>query len=324
MKILFQKILVTGGAGFIGSNFLLEMVPRYPRISFINMDKLTYAADLSNLERIDGSSNYLFIRGDISDAEAVNNVVNEGVDAIINFAAESHVDRSIVSPLQFAATNITGCLNLLEAARRVRIKKFVQVSTDEVYGSLAKGGFFTETSPLAPNNPYSASKASADCLTRAYHRTYGLNACITRSVNNYGPYQHREKFIPVVVYRALRDEPIPVYGDGMQVRDWLFVQDHCRALERVLFDGKPGEIYNISAEEERTNLELAGSILHIMGKSPSLLNFVADRPGHDRRYAVKAEKIKQELGWEPKCVLELALQKTVEWYLYKYRSELPH
>jgi dTDP-glucose 4,6-dehydratase len=321
---LFQKILVTGGAGFIGSNFLVELVPRYPMIHFVNMDKLTYAADLANLKEVDGSSNYSFIKGDISDGKTVNNVVKEGVDAIINFAAESHVDRSIASPNQFAVTNIYGCLNLLEAARGVRIKKFVQVSTDEVYGSLDREGFFVETTALAPNNPYSASKAAADCLTRAYYRTYGLNVCITRSVNNYGPHQHREKFIPNVIYHALRDEPIPIYGDGMHVRDWLFVQDHCRALERVLFHGKPGEVYNISTEEERTNLELAGSILHIMGKSPSLLNFVADRPGHDRRYAIKAEKIKKDLGWEPRCVLELALRKTVEWYLGKYKPELSY
>ncbi len=318
---MFQKVLVTGGAGFIGSHFLLEMVPRYPRIHFINIDKLTYAADLQNLKAIDKSSNYSFIQGDISNVEAVNAVVNEGVDAIVNFAAESHVDRSIAGPQPFIATNISGCLNLLEAGRRAGLKKFVQVSTDEVYGSLSREGFFVETTPLSPNNPYSASKASADCLTRAYHRTFDLHTCLTRSVNNYGPHQNREKFIPKVIYHALRDEPIPVYGDGMQVRDWLFVKDHCRAVELVLFYGKPGEIYNISAEEERTNLELAGSILHIMGKSPSLLNFVPDRPGHDRRYAVKAEKIKDELGWEPRCVLEVALQQTVAWYIQKFNAE---
>ncbi len=319
---MLHSILVTGGAGFIGSNFLLYMVPRYPGVSFINMDKLTYASDLSNLKEISTCSNYFFFCGDISNQQDVDDVMKERVEAIVNFAADSHLDNSIVAPRNFIDSNICGCYYLLEAARNNKIKKFLQVSSNEVYGSLGKNGFFTEETPMAPNNPYSAGKASADCLTRAYHRTYNLDTCITRSVNNYGPYQQREKFIPSVIYHALCDEPIPVYGDGMQVRDWIFVRDHCRALEQVLFHGKAGEVYNIGAEEERTNLELAGSILHILGKSPSLLNFVPDRPGHDRRYAVKAEKIKKELGWEPRSVLEVALQQTVAWYVRKYKAEL--
>lgn len=318
--MFYKKVLVTGGAGFIGTNFLLYMVPRYPETTFINLDKLTYAAELSNLKEVSKRQNYFFVLGDISNCETVTRVMREGVEAVVNFAAESHVDRSIASPHDFIDTNIKGCFNLLEAAREFKIKKFLQVSTDEVYGSLEPEGFFTEFSPLAPNNPYSASKAAADCLVRAYGRTYGLNVNITRSANNYGPYQHREKFIPTVIYNALRDKPVPIYGDGRQIRDWLFVEDHCRALELVLLQGHKGRVYNVGAEEERTNLELAGSILHILGKSSSLLNFVTDRPGHDRRYALQASRIRTELGWQPQNVLEVALQKTVKWYVQRINS----
>jgi dTDP-glucose 4,6-dehydratase len=315
--VFYKKVLVTGGAGFIGTNFLLYMVPRYPETTFINLDKLTYAADLGNLKEVSKRQNYFFVLGDISNCETVTRVMREGVEAVVNFAAESHVDKSIASPHDFIATNIKGCFNLLEAAREFKIKKFLQVSTDEVYGSLGPEGCFTELSPLAPNNPYSACKAAADCLVRAYDRTYGLNTNITRSANNYGPYQHREKLIPTVIYNALRDQPVPIYGDGWQVRDWLFVEDHCRALELVLLQGRKGRVYNVGAEEERTNLELAGSILHILGKSSSLLNFVTDRPGHDRRYALQSSRIRTELGWQPQNVLEVALQKTVRWYAQK-------
>ena len=317
---MYKKVLVTGGAGFIGTNFLLYMVPRYPDITFINLDKLTYASDLDNLKEISKRSNYFFVWGDIGDSETVNRVMSENVEAVVNFAAETHVDRSISSPHDFVYTNIKGCFNLLEASRKCNIKKYLQVSTDEVYGSLGPKEYFTESSPLAPNNPYAAGKAAADCMTRAYFRTYGLNVNITRSTNNYGPFQYREKFIPTVIYSALRDEPIPLYGDGLQIRDWLHVEDQCCALESVLFRGEAGRVYNIGAEEERTNLELAGSILHILGKSPSLINFVADRPGHDRRYAIKAGRIREELGWQPRHVLEVALQTTVQWYVEKFNA----
>jgi len=317
---VLKKILVTGGAGFIGTNFLLYMVPRYPEITFINLDKLSYAADLGNLKEISKRQNYFFVWGDISDSETVNRVMRTNVDAIVNFAAETHVDNSIAAPQNFITTNITGCFNLLEAARKFKVKKFLQVSTDEVYGSLDREGYFTELSPLKPNNPYSASKAAADCLVRAFYKTYGLNVNITRCTNNYGPFQYQEKFIPAVIYKALRDEPVPIYGDGQQIRDWIFVRDHCHALELVLLHGREGRIYNIGAKEERTNLELAGSILHILGKSPSLINFVQDRPGHDRRYALKAGRISDELVWKPENVLEVALQKTVEWYVHKFNQ----
>ena len=318
--VLYKKVLVTGGAGFIGTNFLLYMVPRHPETTFINLDKLTYAADLENLKEVSKRQNYFFVLGDISNYETITRVMREGVEAVVNFAAESHVDKSIASPHDFIDTNIKGCFNLLDAAREFKIKKFLQVSTDEVYGTLGPEGCFTELSPLAPNNPYSASKAAADCLVRAYSRTYGLNVNITRSANNYGPYQHREKFIPTVIYNALRDKPVPLYGDGRQIRDWLFVEDHCCALELVLLQGHKGRVYNVGAEEERTNLELAGSILHILGKTSSLLNFVTDRPGHDRRYALQASRIRTELGWQPQNVLEVALQKTVKWYVQRINS----
>ncbi|NLL21072.1 MAG: dTDP-glucose 4,6-dehydratase [Firmicutes bacterium] len=317
---MYKKVLVTGGAGFIGTNFLLFMVPRYPDITFINLDKLTYASDLDNLKEISKRPNYFFVWGDIGDSETVNRVMCENVEAVVNFAAETHVDRSISSPRDFVYTNIKGCFNLLEAARKCNIKKFLQVSTDEVYGSLGPKGYFTESSPLAPNNPYAAGKAAADCMVRAYFQTYGLNVNITRSTNNYGPFQYREKFIPTVIYSALRDAPIPLYGDGLQIRDWLYVEDHCCALESVLFRGEAGRVYNIGAEEERTNLELAGSILHILGKSPSLINFVSDRPGHDRRYAIRADRIREELGWQPRHVMEVALQTTVQWYVEKFNA----
>jgi dTDP-glucose 4,6-dehydratase len=296
------------------------MVPRYPQTQFINLDQLTYAADLTRLQGICGCPNYSFLQGDIADETTVVKIMKEGVDAIVNFAAHSHVDRSIISPRDFIDTNICGCFILLEAARHSKIKRFLQISTDEVYGSLGKKGFFSEESPLAPNNPYSAGKAAADCLTRSYYKTYGLPALITRSTNNYGPYQHREKFIPTIIHNALCDELVPLYGDGRQIRDWIYVEDHCRALEQVLLRGKPGRIYNIGANEERTNLELAGSILHILGKSPSLLRFIDDRPGHDRRYALATGRIRKELGWRPHFDLETALSRTVAWYVQKFQA----
>ncbi len=317
---MFKNVLVTGGAGFIGSNFLLYMVPRYPRTKFVNLDQLTYAADITRLEEIEDYPNYSFMRGDIRNQETVNQIIQEGVEAVINFAAHSHVDRSIAAPRDFIDTNISGCFHLLEAARTCKIRRFLQVSTDEVYGSLGEQGYFSEDSPLAPNNPYAASKAAADCLVRSYCKTYGFPGLVTRCTNNYGPRQHREKFIPTVIFKALRDESVPIYGDGRQIRDWIYVEDHCRALEQVLLAGKPGSIYNIGTNEEKTNLELAGSILNILGKSPALLHFVKDRPGHDRRYALAAGSIREELGWRPCYALELALTLTVNWYVSYFKS----
>ena len=287
----------------------------------MNFDKLTYASEIKNLEAVKHRSNYIFIQGDIAESQAVENVLEMGVDAVIHFAAESNVDRSIADPHLFVTTNVTGTYNLLEWSKRQEVKKFVQVSTDKVYGSLKKEGYFTELTPLAPNNPSSATKASADCMARAFFKTYGLNVSITRSSNNYGPYQNEEKFIPRIIKNALRDEPIFIYGDGRQVRDWVFVEDHCRALESVLFKGSAGEVYNVGAEEEIANLELAGSILHILGKSSSLLHFVEDRPGHDRRCAVKADKICRELGWKPAYTMDTMLEKTVNWYVEKISAK---
>lgn len=317
---MFPKVLVTGGAGFIGSNFLQRMVPRYPRTQFINLDQLTYAADLTRLREIEGYVNYVFTRGNITDVHTVSEIM-AGVEAVVNFAAHSHVDRSIAAPRDFIDTNICGCFNLLEAARHNRVKRFLQVSTDEVYGSLDSSGYFSEDSPLAPNNPYAASKAAADCLARSYFRTYNFPAMITRCTNNYGPRQHREKFIPTVIFKALHDQPVPLYGDGRQVRDWIYVEDHCRALEQVLLLGTPGTVYNIGANSEMANLELAALILQILGKSPALLQFVNDRPGHDRRYALATGLIREELGWQPRFALEKALSQTVAWYEQIYRAE---
>ncbi len=311
---MFNTILVTGGAGFIGGNFLLYMVPRHPKTTFINVDKLTYASKIKSLAAINHRNNYFFVQGDIADSRAVESVFQNGIDAVVHFAAESNVDRSIANPQLFVTTNILGTCNLLEWSKRREVKKFIHVSTDKVYGSLDHEGVFTELSPLAPNNPCSSTKAAADCMVRAYHKTHGLNVNITRSSNNYGPHQNEEKFIPGVIKQALRDEPVFIYGDGRQVRDWIYVEDHCRALESVLLRGSAGEVYNVGAEEEMVNLELAGSILHILGKSSSLLRFVEDRPGHDRRCAVNANKIRRELGWKPVHSMDTALKRTVNWY----------
>lgn len=317
---MYKRVLVTGGAGFIGSNFLLHMVPRYPRTLFINLDQLTYAADPGRLRAISDKPNYQFMQGDIGDRETVFQIMQDGLEAIVNFAAHSHVDRSITAPRDFIDTNICGCFNLMEAARCCKVKTFIQVSTDEVYGSLESGGYFDEDSPLAPNNPYAAAKASADCLLRSYWKTYGFPGLITRSTNNYGPHQHGEKLIPMIIYNALQGKPVPIYGDGKQTRDWIYVEDHCRALEHVLFLGKPGRVYNVGANEERTNLELAVKILNILGKSPDLIHFVKDRPGHDRRYALATGRIREELGWQPRFNLEVALSHTVAWYVKKFQA----
>jgi dTDP-glucose 4,6-dehydratase len=309
-----RAILVTGGAGFIGSNFVRHFLGRHPADRVVNLDKLTYAGNLGSLDEIAGDERHEFVRGDIADRGLVRQLAAR-VDAIVNFAAESHVDRSIAGAEVFVRTNVLGTQVLLEAARAAGVPRFVQVSTDEVYGSLGSRGAFTEESPLRPNSPYSASKAGADLLVRAYHHTFGLGAVVTRCSNNYGAYQHPEKLIPSFIIKALAGQPLPVYGDGLAVRDWLHVEDHCRALDLVLDAGRPGEVYNIGGSCERTNLEITTAILAHLGKPPSLIRFVPDRPGHDRRYAVDWGKIKRELGWRPERSLAEGLAATVDWYL---------
>jgi dTDP-glucose 4,6-dehydratase len=313
-----MKILVTGGCGFIGSNFIRYFLRSYPNDFLINVDKLTYAGNLENLSDISQSPHYDFVRGDITDAPQMEEWITKGVDAIINFAAESHVDRSIEDPGVFIKTNVFGTFVLLEAARKVFPKqpiRFIQISTDEVYGSLGERGAFTEETPLAPNSPYSASKTAADMLVRAYHRTYGLPAIILRSSNNFGPYQFPEKLIPLMISNAVEDKELPIYGDGMHIRDWIYVEDYCRALDVVLRRGREGEVYNIGGRNERPNLVVAQTILSRLGRSHSQIRFVTDRPGHDRRYAIDFSKIERELGWEPAISFEEGIGRTIEWYL---------
>ena len=310
-----MKLLVTGGAGFIGSNFIRYYLKENPNDSIVNLDKLTYAGNLESLKDIEGDKKYKFIHGDIADFNLVDRLLKDGIDVVINFAAESHVDRSIDDPSPFLNTNITGTQLILESSRRNKISRFIQVSTDEVYGSLEPIGLFTERTALRPNSPYAASKASADLLTRAYFKTYNFPALITRCSNNYGPYQFPEKLIPLFVTNALLDEPLPVYGDGLNIRDWLYVEDHCSAIDIVLKKGKEGEIYNIGGNTEKKNIEITDKILSILNKPQTLKKFVKDRPGHDRRYAIDSTKIKMELGWEPKYQFEEAIRKTIQWYI---------
>ncbi len=311
-----KRILVTGGAGFIGSNFVHYMLQAHDQYTVVNFDKLTYAGNLENLRDSEDLANYEFVRGDILDRDLVYQIVGNGVDAIVHFAAESHVDRSIEDPGIFVKVNIEGTQVLLDAAKKFGVSRYIQVSTDEVYGSLGPAGYFSETTPLAPNSPYSASKAGADLLVRAYYETYHLPAMITRCSNNYGPYQFPEKLIPLMVTNALADQPLPVYGDGMNVRDWLYVEDHCRAIDLVLHRGREGEVYNIGGNNEKTNLEIVKAILELLGKPESLIKFVKDRPGHDRRYAIDADKIRRELGWHPEFPFEEGIKKTVGWYVH--------
>lgn len=310
-----MKILVTGGAGFIGSNFVTFMMNKYPDYQIINLDALTYAGNLENLEAVKNHSNYSFVKADIADTAAIETVMQQGVDAVINFAAESHVDRSIIDPQIFVRTNVLGTQVLLDAARKYNVPKFVQISTDEVYGTLGETGLFTETTPLAPNSPYSASKAGGDLLVRAYHETFGMNVNITRCSNNYGPYQFPEKLIPLMISNALNDKPLPVYGDGLNIRDWLYVEDHCSAIDLVLHQGVAGEVYNIGGNNERTNIQIVGTILEFLGKPESLIKYVQDRLGHDRRYGIDATKITTELGWEPQYPFNKGIKETIEWYL---------
>ncbi|CAG5091994.1 dTDP-glucose 4,6-dehydratase [Thermobacillus xylanilyticus] len=309
------KLLVTGGAGFIGSNFILHMVRKYPRYRIINADALTYAGNLANLRFVEHCPNYRFVRADIVNHAAMEPLFAEGLDAVVNFAAETHVDRSILQPDLFVRTNVLGTQTLLELAKKYKVGKYVQISTDEVYGTLGDTGYFNEESPLRPNSPYSASKAGADLLVRAYHETYGLDVNITRCSNNYGPYQFPEKLIPLMIRNALADQLLPVYGDGLHVRDWLYVEDHCEAVDLVLHRGKAGEVYNIGGNNERRNIEVVKTILAELGKPESLIRFVKDRPGHDRRYAIDATKIRRDLGWKPQYDFETGIRKTIRWYL---------
>jgi dTDP-glucose 4,6-dehydratase len=308
------KLLVTGGAGFIGSNFVRYMLSKHPDYQVVNLDKLTYAGNLDNLSDVEDHSNYHFVKGDICNADLVNRIVGDGINAIVHFAAESHVDRSIYDPGIFVKTNVLGTQVLLESALKFKIDRFIQISTDEVYGSLGKEGSSVETSPLLPNSPYSASKASADLLVRAYFETFGIPAIITRCTNNYGPYQFPEKLIPLFITNALFDQELPIYGDGLYVRDWIYVEDHCRALDLILHKGKVGEIYNISSGNERTNLEITHLILNTLNKPESLIKHVQDRPAHDRRYCLDSSKIKSHLGWQPETSFEQGISRTVDWY----------
>jgi dTDP-glucose 4,6-dehydratase len=309
-----MRLMVTGGAGFIGSNFIRMVLCHQQASQVVNFDCLTYAGNPENLREYEQHPGYRFIHGDITSVEQVESCLAEGFDAIVNFAAESHVDRSIFDPGSFVKTNVLGVQVLLEAARRHKVPRFVQISTDEVYGSLGPSGKFREDTPLTPNSPYSASKAGGDLLTRAYFRTYGMDTVITRCSNNYGPYQFPEKLIPVIILNALEDRPLPVYGDGLYTRDWIHVEDHCRAIWLVLNQGRPGEVYNIGSNREATNLDLVGKILDILGKPRNLIRHVTDRPGHDRRYAIDARRMGEELGWSPEVPFEEGLRTTVEWY----------
>ncbi len=309
-------LLVTGGCGFIGSNFIRYYRQTHPDHKVINLDKLTYAGNPANLADLENLPGYLFVRGDICDREAVDAILGEHqVAAIINFAAETHVDRSITGPAVFMETNAGGTNVLLDAAREEGIGRFVQVSTDEVYGSLGEEGSFTEQTPLHPNSPYAASKAAGDLLVQAYHHTYGLPAMITRCSNNYGPYQFPEKLIPLMISNALAGKSLPVYGDGLNVRDWLHVHDHCVAVDLVLQKGRPGEAYNIGGGNEWRNIDLVRLLLKTLDRPESLISFVKDRPGHDRRYAIDASKIARELGWKPSIAFGDGLGETVQWYL---------
>lgn len=310
-----MKLLITGGAGFIGSNFVLYMINNYPSYEIINVDALTYAGNLENLRSIEQHPGYTFVKADIAERKELEPLFQQGIDAVINFAAESHVDRSILHPEIFVQTNVLGTQTLLDLTKQYHVTKFVQVSTDEVYGTLGETGLFTEDTPIAPNSPYSASKAGADLLVRAYHETFGLNVNITRCSNNYGPYQFPEKLIPLMIQNALQDKPLPVYGDGLNVRDWLYVEDHCSAIDLVLHKGRSGEVYNVGGRNERNNLQVVRTILEELGKPESLISYVKDRLGHDRRYAIDADKIRNELGWQPKFNYEDGIKETIRWYL---------
>jgi dTDP-glucose 4,6-dehydratase len=308
-----MKILVTGGAGFIGSNFIRYVFSLSKNLEVVNLDKLTYAGNLANLESIVANPRYRFVKGDICDAAVVEAAMTS-CDAVVNFAAESHVDRSIYEPAASIETNVNGTFNLLQVTRKLSVSRFIHISTDEVYGDLPPGAFADENSPLQPSSPYAASKAASDLLVRSYVRTYGFPAIITRSSNNYGPFQFPEKFLPLMITNALDDKPLPIYGDGKQQRDWLHVEDNCRGIAAVLEQGRLGEVYNIGGSGVEENLAIARRILRVTGRTDALLSHVKDRPGHDRRYALRSEKIKRELGWKPAISLDEGLRQTIDWY----------
>lgn len=308
-----MKILVTGGAGFIGSNYIHWVLANRPDASVVNFDKLTDVANEENLRDVAGDPRYRFVKGDVADPAAVDAVMN-GCDAVVHFAAESHVDRSILDAESFYRTNVEGTLVLLEAARKHGPGRFVQISTDEVYGSLGETGAFTESSPIRPNSPYAASKAAADLFVRSYVETHGVPAVVTRCCNNYGPYQFPEKLIPLMTIRALEQKTLPVYGDGSNVRDWIYVEDHCSAIQAVLEKGAIGEVYNIGSRAERPNLEIVREILKRLGRPEDLIRFVKDRPGHDWRYAIDPAKVERDLGWKPATTFEAGVDRTVQWY----------
>ncbi len=311
-----KNVLITGGAGFIGSNFIRFFLAKHPEAFVINFDALTYAGNLENLSEVETDARYHFVKGDICDRTAVESVFTQfAVDTVVHFAAESHVDRSILGSSVFVQTNVVGTNILLDVAKQSGVERFLHVSTDEVYGSLGASGKFTESTPLHPNSPYSASKASSDLLAMAYQHTYGLPVVLTRCSNNYGPYQFPEKLIPLMIINALNGKPLPVYGDGLNVRDWLHVADHCAAIDVVLQDGTIGEVYNIGGNNEWKNIDIVKLILKEVGKPESLIAFVKDRPGHDRRYAIDATKIKDELGWSPAHTFEIGIKETIDWYL---------
>ncbi|MBF7096130.1 dTDP-glucose 4,6-dehydratase [Alkalibacter mobilis] len=323
-----KTILVTGGAGFIGSNFIRMMLKKHPHYKVINIDALTYAGNLENLKDIANNKNYRFIKADISDKIKIERIFKEfEIDWVVNFAAESHVDRSITGPEVFVTTNVLGTQVLLDAARKSWLVetsekgfkykggvKFLQISTDEVYGDLGGKGKFTEDMPLLPNSPYSASKAAADMMVRAYYKTYNMPINITRCSNNYGPYQHPEKLIPLIIKNAFEEKALPVYGDGMQVRDWLHVKDHCSAIDTVLHKGQNGEVYNVGGNNEKRNIDIVRLVLKTLGKPEGLIMYVKDRPGHDRRYAIDNTKITTSLGWKPEYDFDQGLAQTIEWY----------
>jgi dTDP-glucose 4,6-dehydratase len=309
-----HQIVVTGGCGFIGSNFIRLVLETAPDVAVINVDYLTYAGNLANLADLASHPRYKFVKADVTDREAMRNVIKAGVQGVIHFAAESHVDRSIHDSGPFVRTNVLGTQVLLDAAREAKVDRYLQVSTDEVYGSLGATGYFTEDTPIAPNSPYSASKAAADLLVRSYVHTFHMPALITRCSNNYGPYQFPEKLLPLFITNLLRDEPVPVYGDGKNVRDWIHVRDHCAAIFEVYRKGRVGEVYNIGGKCEKTNLELTHTLLDVMRKPRTLIRYVKDRPGHDLRYAIDCAKMEKELGWQPQITFEKGLEDTIRWY----------
>lgn len=325
-----KNFLVTGGAGFIGSNFILYMLKKYPEITIVNVDKLTYAGNLENLKSAEGDKRHIFVQADVCDREAITGLFEQyDFDCVIHFAAESHVDRSITNPEIFTRTNVEGTVNMLQCAKNAWYKdgawaegkKYLQVSTDEVYGSLGDTGFFTETTPLDPHSPYSASKTSADLFVQAFRDTYGMPVNITRCSNNYGPFQSPEKLIPLMIHNAREKKRLPVYGDGMNVRDWLYVEDHCKAIDMVARQGRAGEVYNVGGHNERPNIFIVKKIIEILHKEAdpaideTLIQYVEDRKGHDRRYGIDPQKIKDELGWYPETTFEVGIEKTIRWYL---------